>query len=376
MYLHKRSAQRAEVPFAITRLGTVMRPRQGDGREAWGVLNPGCARGRDGHLYLFPRMVAEGNHSCVGIARVHFNSRGDPAGVERLGIVLQPETCYECMSESMYGCEDPRVTYVSALDRYVMTYVAVTPIGPRLALAVSDDLLAWQRLGLANFRAEHAVNMSVYNNKDALLFPEPVVDPDGRPALALIHRPMYELTMGNMDLTVRLPLPYRIEERRQSMWISYIELDAARQDARALTRLTHHHPLAAPLFDWERLKIGGGAPPLLTHLGWLLVYHGVRSDLGVVHDGEPSGRRTRYAAGVMVLDRDDPRRVLYRSPEPVLEPTTKEERVGIAADVVFPTGLDVRLPPAPGSRVHVYYGMADTAIGAGYLTLPQTLPAG
>jgi predicted GH43/DUF377 family glycosyl hydrolase len=115
----------------------------------------------------------------------------------------------------------------------------------------------------------------------------------------------------------------------------------------------------------------------LTHLGWLLTYHGVGMELHTVtpEEGAPQ-RYLRYSAGVMVLDRDDPRRVLYRSPEPVLEPATQEERVGIVSDVVFPTGIDLRTPPGPGARLDVYYGMADRLVGAGMLTLPATLPGG
>jgi beta-1,2-mannobiose phosphorylase / 1,2-beta-oligomannan phosphorylase len=376
VYAGKRAPETTPSPhFAISRLGTIMRPRPRDPREAGGILNPGCARGRDGQLYLFPRLVDGGNHSCIGIARVRFAAGGDPQGADRLGVALRPEAPYERMSASTYGCEDARVTYVPALDRYVMTYAAITPIGPRVALAVSDDLFAWRRLGLASFHPEHDLDLGVYNNKDPLLFPAPVRDPLGRLALALIHRPMYELTMRNMDVTVSLPTPCGVDDRRQSVWISYIDLDAARSDECALTRLAHHQRLAGPEFGWERIKIGGGAPPLLTHLGWLLVYHGVSGGPHLVTARDPGGRAVRYSAGAMVLDALDPRRIIYRSPEPILEPSTPEERTGAVANVVFPTGLDPRAAPAPGSRVDVYYGMADTAIGTGSLTLPETLPA-
>lgn len=64
-------------------------------QEVEGVLNPAAARGPDGELYLFPRLVAQGNYSRIGIARVRFNEAGDPAGVERFGIALQPEADYE-----------------------------------------------------------------------------------------------------------------------------------------------------------------------------------------------------------------------------------------------------------------------------------------
>src|SRR5262245_52279780 len=78
------------VPFGLRRLGVLMQPDANDPREAWGVLNPAAARGRDGELYLFARVVAAGNYSRVGLARVQFNAAGDPTGVERLGFALEP----------------------------------------------------------------------------------------------------------------------------------------------------------------------------------------------------------------------------------------------------------------------------------------------
>jgi beta-1,2-mannobiose phosphorylase / 1,2-beta-oligomannan phosphorylase len=91
---------------------------------------------------------------------------------------------------------------------------------------------------------------------------------------------------------------------------------------------------------------------------------------------DPAHRHLRYCAGAMVLARDDPRKVLYCSPVPILDPVVRDECEGVVSHVVFPTGLDPRTPPAPGSRVDVYHGMADTAIGVGWLALPETLPDG
>lgn len=81
--------------FKLRRLGMLMEPEPGNPQEVEGVLNPGAVRGPDGELYLFPRMVAKGNYSRIGIARVRFNEAGDPTGVERLGIALEPEAEYE-----------------------------------------------------------------------------------------------------------------------------------------------------------------------------------------------------------------------------------------------------------------------------------------
>src|SRR5437588_9269179 len=116
-------------PFALQRLGVVMEPQPGDPNEAWGVLNPAAARGLDGQLYLFPRLVAEGNYSRIGIARVVFDAAGDPASVERLGIALEPTEPYEKNDVTGGGCEDPRISYIACLERYVMTYTALPPVG-------------------------------------------------------------------------------------------------------------------------------------------------------------------------------------------------------------------------------------------------------
>src|SRR5271163_800123 len=123
--------------FQLRRLGTIMKPEPGNPQEVEGVLNPAAVRGPDGELYLFPRLVAKGNYSRIGIARVRFNAAGDPMCVERLGIALEPEADYELRPNGGGGCEDPRITFVEPLKRYLMTYAAFSAKGPRIALAIS-----------------------------------------------------------------------------------------------------------------------------------------------------------------------------------------------------------------------------------------------
>jgi hypothetical protein len=61
----------------LQRICILMEPEPGNPQEVEGVLNPAAARGPDGHLYLFPRLVAKRNYSRIGIARVRFNADGD-----------------------------------------------------------------------------------------------------------------------------------------------------------------------------------------------------------------------------------------------------------------------------------------------------------
>jgi beta-1,2-mannobiose phosphorylase / 1,2-beta-oligomannan phosphorylase len=318
-------------PYRLERLGVVMEPDPGDPREAWGVLNPAAARGHDGELYLFPRLVGEGNYSRVGRVWVSFD-QGRPIGVERLGIALEPQEAWEAR-----GVEDPRVTFLPRLGLYLMAYTAYGPQGPRVAVAASADLARWERYGLARFGGE----LDQCANKDAAFFPEPVTGPDGRWAYALLHRPS--------------------NEERPGIWMSFAAVESVERDPRALVRLTQHRPVARPEQPWEELKIGTGPPPLRRPEGWLLLYHGVSGKLVPGTDLQPT---VCYCAGAMLLDAAEVWRVTARTPAPLLEPETREERQGIVPNVVFPTGLD----ELGDGTADVYYGMADSRIGVARLS--------
>lgn len=159
--------------------------------------------------------------------------------------------------------------------------------------------------------------------------------------------------------------------RHESIWISYCPTALPDLDSDDPVRFTSHHRLAAPKAAWERVKIGSGTPPLMTPLGWLIVYHGVSAVPGPTH-GAPL---LRYAAGVMVLAKEHPRMIRYRSAEPLLTPTMPQELSGTVADVVFPTGIDRRDDLGTPNRLDVYYGMADSSIGVARLDVPSALPA-
>jgi predicted GH43/DUF377 family glycosyl hydrolase len=149
------------------------------------------------------------------------------------------------------------------------------------------------------------------------------------------------------------------------MWISYCPLDHLDSRLDGLTRFTGHHLLAVPKEPWQALKIGGGTPPVRTQHGWLTIFHGV----GIQRQKERPAPCICYAAGALVLDEQDPRKVLYRSSRPILEPEIREELDGMMPHVVFPTAIDAR----EDGRVDVYYGMADSRIGVGRLLVPQTI---
>ncbi|MCU1447173.1 glycosidase [Cryobacterium sp.] len=344
-------------PYTLTRMGVVMTPEDGNELEAEGVLNPGSGHTPDGILYLLPRLVATGNVSRVGLARVIIEN-GVPTGVEREGVVLAPDRGWERGANNA-GVEDPRVTFIPRLGLHVMTYVAYGPLGPRTAVAVSDNLRDWRRLGPALFAYEEALDMdlNLFHNKDTVFFPEPVTAPDGVESFAVLHRPMWDLDETKDGEGIRVPAG--VTDQRQSIWISYVPVADAVADVSALTLWRGHRFLAGPEFAFEELKIGGGPAPLRVPEGWLLLHHGVTGILAKAFDPQ---QKVNYAAGGMILDADDPTIVLSRTSEPLLKAETADETSGIVPNVVFPTAIE-----EVEGQLFVFYGMADSKIGVARL---------
>lgn len=109
---------------------------------------------------------------------------------------------------------------------------------------------------------------------------------------------------------------------------------------------------------WENVKIGGGCAPIETDVGWLLFYHGVTGTCnGYV-----------YSIGGAILDRDDPSKVLYRSKNFLLTPTTDYETNGFVPNVAFPCSA---LVCAETGRIAIYYGAADTYMAVAFTTADE-----
>jgi len=340
--------------LAFRRSGIFLKPNAAVD-ERLGILNPACARLRDNTLQLYPRMVAPGNVSRIGSFRARERDDG-MLQIELCGFALEPEAPYELRNApGGYGCEDPRVTYLAVLDRYVMSYVAFGPRGPEVAVALSDDGLRWQRLGLLQIQPDNVP----FADKDAAFFPEPVRSPSGVESLAFYHRPTLQISVtgGRAALAAIEALP---PARREGISIGYIPLDTVRADINALCRVTETHRLTMPRANWGMIKVGAGTPPVRIAEGWLSVIHGVDE---LAHpDG---GALLRYCAGVIVHDSERLDRIVFRSAEPLFVPHSRDELHGTVGHVVFPTGIDRR-----GEReFDIYYGMADYEIARGRLTL-------
>jgi len=335
-----------------------MEPDPNDPRQAEGVLNPATVRQPDGALYLFPRLVAEKNVSRIGRGRVVLND-GIPAAVTDLEIALEADRGWEHGIDHG-GVEDPRITWIPSLGVHVMTYVAFGPLGPKPALAVSRDGWEWTRLGPLQFEYDDALDtdLNLFPNKDVVFFPEPVPDPDGRPSYALLHRPMWDFSFVRPDEVP--PLPAGLLDDRAGVWISYVPVDSVERDIAALARPHAHRFVAGPEFAWEALKIGAGPAPLRVPEGWLVLHHGVTGSL--TGGAFVPQSNVRYVVGALLLDSDDPSRVIARTSEPIMTPETEAETSGTVANVVFPTAIE----EIDGEHF-VFYGAADSRISVARL---------
>ena len=347
------------VPYRLTRVGVVMRPNLDDPFEAMGVLNPASGRTPDGRLHLLPRLVAAGNVSRVGLAEVVIED-GVPVGVERRGVVLAP-------GRGLGAGREQRRRRGSAhhldpaLGLHVMTYVAFGPLGPRPALAVSEDLVTWRRLGPIQwqYQPDLDTDLCMFPNKDTVWFPEPLHDAQGREVLAMLHRPMWDLSWIRPGETTYLPAG------RHRPAPGDLAVDgAARRGpcgpgrSGAPTRPSVHRDVRVPVRGAQDRRGSASAARARGLAG-----AAPRRDRLTCPEGfDPTTQQVNYAAGAMILDAEDPSRILARTAEPLLVAETEEERVGVVNNVVFPTAIE----EVDGQRF-VFYGMADSQIGVARL---------
>jgi predicted GH43/DUF377 family glycosyl hydrolase len=301
------------VPLGRPLDGPMFEPIASHGWESKFVLNSAAIR-LDGKVHILYRAYGDDEISRVGLAW----SRD---GVTVEGRLDQP--IFEPANETERdGCEDPRVVEIDG--RLWLLYTAWNQKVAQIAMASIDtgDFLAgrfdrWER---------HGLGFPGLANKDAVLYPEKF---NGK--YALYHR---------LD---------------PNMWITYMDdltCPWPRKGAQIILS-----PRTGMM--WDGVKIGAGAPPIKTTRGWLNVYHGV--------DYERS-----YRLGVLFTPLDDPTRVSYRSPNPVLEPETDYELGGTGGrdswvpHVVFSCGAvpaDDKDVLGPDDEIFVYYGAADTVMG-------------
>ncbi|WAC50399.1 glycosidase [Frigoribacterium sp. SL97] len=334
-------------PYEIVRLTHAILPDVASAYESNGLFNPAATRLHDGSIAVYPRMDGQDGRARIGMAM--WDARTNRLSGRTLA--LEPSRFWE-FGRKHGGVEDPRVVFIPVLGKFVMTYVAFGPVGPKLAVAVSEDGRSWGKLGPVHFRVESDpdVDLNLYHNKNGSFFPEPIMSPSGEMSLAFIHRPKWNLDFIRQGLGATRPLGVH---RSESMWVSYAPLKNLTEDASRMLELREHSEILVPKREDENIKIGLGAPPIRVPEGWLLIYHGVSAAV--------QGEHLTYSHCAMgaILDAEDPTVELSRSDNPLLTPSTLAEVNGNVPNVVFPAGI---VQEGDG-RFVLFYGAGDLAIG-------------
>ncbi len=200
-----------------------------------------------------------------------------------------------------FGIEDCRVSQWDG--EYHLTYTAVSPNGVTVGMRSTRDWKHFQEHGL----------IFPPHNKDCALFDEKI---SGH--YFALHRPSSPEIGGNY------------------IWLA---------ESSDLQHWGRHHCIAQTRPGaWDSVRVGAGAAPIKTPAGWLEIYHG-------------ANEKNRYCLGALLLDLEQPWKVIARSKEPIMEPTAPYEKTGFFGNVVFTNGHVV-----DGDAVTIYYGAADSVI--------------
>ncbi len=286
--------------------------------EARATFNP-AAIYLDEKVHILYRAFSYRNKSIVGYAcskdGVHIDERfPEPVYVARKVFEKRAAPDLWC------GCEDGRLTRID--DTIYITYTAFNGRVPRVAMSSISVFDFINRKW--NWTEPIVISSPSFDDKNACFLPKKI---DGK--FVIFHRPENYIGLNFVENL----------EDLQNNW------------------LDRSFALIRPRADkWDNKKIGISAPPIELKEGWLLLYHGV-SDPGHI-----------YKVGALLLDLDDPTKILGRTDTPLLEPEMDYELYGDVNNVVFPCGAAMIK-----DEIFLYYGGADSVVGVAKMKVEAIL---
>ncbi|NTU98443.1 pesticidal protein Cry7Aa [Candidatus Falkowbacteria bacterium] len=311
------------------------------------VLNPGVVQ--DGkNVHVVYRAIDKNFVSSLGYARLE----GPTKVVERWNKpFLYPKFKYESR-----GIEDPRITKID--DVYYLVYIVHDGKNCFLAYSYGKDILNLKRGGIisptvtyskaaklfrySKLKDDYYFYQAYYQqyggkdirvwDKDGCLFPEKV---NGK--FILMHRILPDIQIADFHDFKEL--------KSDKYWTEYM-MNMSK------------NVILENAYDFEERHLGGGAPPIKTKHGWLVIYHGT----------EESNHRRIYRGGAALFDLEDPTKLLARLPYPILSPEKDYELRGHVSQVVFPTGTSFFR-----DRLYIYYGAADSRIAVASVKIDDLL---
>ena len=319
------------------------------GFENEGVLNPGVIHD-GGSIHLFYRAVAKGNYSSIGYCKL-----SNPLMVvERWDVpIIFPQCDFET-----HGVEDPRITKIDKV--YYLTYTGYDGVNALAALAISEDLIHWHKVGLIVPKITYDEFIRLASAKGTLNpkyirynDPAHILEKDGKKVFLWDKNAVFFPRRINGKLVflhrvkpdIQLVSVNNLKELTTEFWQHYF-------------LHIHHNIVLSSIHEHEISYIGGGCPPIETEHGWLLIYH-------AVHD---TVKGYVYTACAALLDLENPLKELARLPYPLFKPEEEWELNGEVNNVCFPTGAIV-----VEDKLYIYYGAADEQIACATLSLSALL---
>ncbi len=280
------------------------------------VFNAGVIRWKEGYAVAFRNDWGCSQAEWERGGRFKGTNIGLAFSPDGIHWTVEPEPVFEIKDEEILRAYDPRLTVIG--DEVYMTFAVDTRHGLLGGIARTEDLHHYEMISL-----------SVPDNRNMVLFPEKI---------------------NGKYLRLERPMPvYSRGRDRFDIWISESP-DLVYWGRSALLAGVEDFPFAND-------KIGPGAPPVKTDSGWLVFTHAVDRDMTRGKNGWEDQWTKRYCAGVMLLDSENPYRVLGICREPLLAPEEPYETTeGFRTNVIFPTAAILE----QDGTVKIYYGASDT----------------
>jgi beta-1,4-mannooligosaccharide/beta-1,4-mannosyl-N-acetylglucosamine phosphorylase len=278
------------------------------------VFNPGVCK--HGGKYI---MVFRNDYGSFEEQRIEGTNLGLAFSDDGIEWKVEPKPLPMFLNEpDVLRIYDPRLNVVE--DELIMSFAVDTLHGIRAGIAIVHDF--------ENFEVVH---LSIPDNRNVVLFPRKI---NGR--YVRLERPF--------------PVYGRLGMERFDMWISFSTDLRFWGESRLLLKVED--------VPFANCKVGPGAPPIETEAGWLVIFHAVDVDPNRGKNGWEEKWTKRYSAGVMLLDLNDPTKVLGVHEQSILAPEAEYEvSGGFRNNVIFPTGAVLE-----EDELKIYYGAADTTI--------------
>lgn len=330
----------------VKKEGIILKPTKNK-FENLAVLNPAIIQ-EGNKVHLIYRAISHEFISCLGYAKLN-----GPTNIkERWEVPFM----YPKFKVEKKGIEDPRIVKID--QEYYMVYIAHDGKNALMGYAHGKNLFKLKRGGIISpmikyhkasqlfkksklkddyyffesFYQEYGGNNILVWHKDGFFYPEKF---QGR--FAFVHR-----ILPDMQIAYAKDLN---KFKSKNYWEKYLE------------NLSKYVILEGA-HGFEGRHVGGGAPPVKTKKGWLMIYHAT----------EESNRGRIYHAGAALYDLKNPQKLIARLPEPLFSPTEDYELKGHVNHVVFPTGTATF-----NEKLYIYYGAADTYIAVANVHLNDLL---